>query len=81
MCDWEREDREKQKGGRRVEGVICVSVEEGLAALSWGSGSSLMVAHISSCLNIISEVRCKILLEGSVWSRGWCSIHTFNLSI
>lgn len=53
--DWEREDREKQKGGRRVEGVICVSVEEGLAALSWGSGSSLMVAHISSCLNIISE--------------------------
>lgn len=67
--DWE--DREKQKGGRRDEVVICVSVEEGLATLSWGSGSSLTVIHISSCLNIIFKVRCNIVLEDAVWSQVW----------
>lgn len=67
-CDWEKEDRKKQKEERRDEVIICVSVGEGLATLSWGSGSSLMVAHISSCLIIIFEVRCKILLEDAVWS-------------
>lgn len=41
------------------------------ATLSWGSGSSLKVTHVTSCLNIFFKVRRKILLEDGMWSQAW----------